>query len=94
LSEPIVILCLTDGGPMLSSGSAGLKFDERLEVPGLRVPGCEYYFEPFRWDQRLITLFFRGRPPLLTADSFDKYTPAPTLEYWLHQLCLAMKGSS
>ncbi|KAG0034021.1 Integrator complex subunit 6 [Podila clonocystis] len=51
--EPCVILWFTDGGNQ--SSPAGV-FD-RLNIPGITSAGADYYHEPFRWDQRLYTIF-------------------------------------
>lgn len=51
--EPCVILWFTDGGKQ--SSPAGV-FD-RLNIPGITSAGADYYHEPFRWDQRLYTIF-------------------------------------
>ncbi|KAF9312532.1 Integrator complex subunit 6 [Podila horticola] len=51
--EPCVILWFTDGGKQ--SSAAGVF--ERLNIPGITSAGADYYHEPFRWDQRLYTIF-------------------------------------
>ncbi|KAG0096731.1 Integrator complex subunit 6 [Podila epicladia] len=51
--EPCVILWFTDGGKQ--SSPAGV-FD-RLNIPGITSAGADYFHEPFRWDQRLYTIF-------------------------------------
>ncbi|KAF9428483.1 Integrator complex subunit 6 [Podila epigama] len=51
--EPCVILWFTDGGKQ--SSTTGVF--ERLNIPGITSPGADYYHEPFRWDQRLYTIF-------------------------------------
>ncbi|KAF9356670.1 Integrator complex subunit 6 [Mortierella sp. NVP85] len=51
--EPSVILWFTDGGRQ--SSPAGVL--DRLNIPGITSAGVDYYHEPFRWDQRLYTIF-------------------------------------
>ncbi|KAF9174652.1 Integrator complex subunit 6-like, partial [Mortierella sp. AD011] len=51
--EPSIILWFTDGGRQ-SSPSGTL---DRLNIPGITSAGVDYYHEPFRWDQRLYTIF-------------------------------------
>ncbi|ORY99523.1 hypothetical protein BCR41DRAFT_364030 [Lobosporangium transversale] len=51
--EPTIILWFTDGGKQ-SSASGTL---DRLNIPGITTAGVDYYHEPFRWDQRLYTVF-------------------------------------
>ncbi|KAG0242766.1 hypothetical protein B0O80DRAFT_460546 [Mortierella sp. GBAus27b] len=51
--EPSVILWFTDGGRQ--SSSTGVL--DRLNIPGITSAGVDYYHEPFRWDQRLYTIF-------------------------------------
>ncbi|KAF9112977.1 Integrator complex subunit 6 [Mortierella sp. AM989] len=52
--EPSIILWFTDGGRQ--SSPAGTL--DRLNIPGITSAGVDYYHEPFRWDQRLYTIFF------------------------------------
>ncbi|GJJ75105.1 hypothetical protein EMPS_07463 [Entomortierella parvispora] len=51
--EPSIILWFTDGGKQASATSQL----ERLNIPGITSAGVDYYHEPFRWDQRLYTIF-------------------------------------
>ncbi|KAI1315117.1 Integrator complex subunit 6 [Mortierella claussenii] len=51
--EPSIILWFTDGGKQTST--AGTL--DRLNIPGIATAGADYYHEPFRWDQRLYTIF-------------------------------------
>lgn len=34
---------------------------EQLSIPGLRVPGCEYFVPPLRWDQKLFAFNIKGQ---------------------------------
>ncbi|KAF9436929.1 Sarcoma antigen 1 [Entomortierella beljakovae] len=51
--EPSIILWFTDGGRQSSPGGTL----DRLNIPGITSAGVDYYHEPFRWDQRLYTIF-------------------------------------
>ncbi|KAF9201596.1 Integrator complex subunit 6, partial [Haplosporangium sp. Z 27] len=51
--EPSIILWFTDGGRQ-SSPTGTL---DKLNIPGITSAGVDYYHEPFRWDQRLYTIF-------------------------------------
>ncbi|KAF9537718.1 Integrator complex subunit 6-like [Mortierella hygrophila] len=51
--EPSIIMWFTDGGRQ--SSPAGIL--DRLNIPGVTSAGVDYYHEPFRWDQRLYTIF-------------------------------------
>ncbi|KAI7821059.1 hypothetical protein BC939DRAFT_456393 [Gamsiella multidivaricata] len=51
--EPTIILWFTDGGKQSSPAGAL----DRLNIPGITFAGVDYYHEPFRWDQRLYTIF-------------------------------------
>ncbi|KAI8601354.1 hypothetical protein EDD21DRAFT_374691 [Dissophora ornata] len=51
--EPSIILWFTDGGRQ--SSPQGIL--DRLNIPGITSAGVDYYHEPFRWDQRLYTIF-------------------------------------
>ncbi|KAG0338615.1 Integrator complex subunit 6, partial [Podila humilis] len=51
--EPCIILWFTDGGKQ--STKAGV-FD-RLNIPAITSAGADIFVEPFRWDQRLYTIF-------------------------------------
>nr|KAJ3409173.1 Integrator complex subunit 6 [Polyrhizophydium stewartii] len=50
--ESTLIFWFTDGGRL--SSAAGVA--DRISIPGLRIPGCEFFIEPFRWEQRLFTI--------------------------------------
>ncbi|KAF9132671.1 Integrator complex subunit 6 [Mortierella sp. 14UC] len=51
--EPSIIMWFTDGGRQ--SSPAGIL--DRLNIPGVTSAGVDYYHEPFRWDQRLYSIF-------------------------------------
>ncbi|KAF9924269.1 Integrator complex subunit 6-like [Linnemannia zychae] len=51
--EPTIVMWFTDGGRQ--SSPAGIL--DRLNIPGVTSAGVDYYHEPFRWDQRLYTIF-------------------------------------
>ncbi|KAG0295580.1 Integrator complex subunit 6 [Linnemannia gamsii] len=51
--EPSIVMWFTDGGRQ--SSPAGIL--DRLNIPGVTSAGVDYYHEPFRWDQRLYTIF-------------------------------------
>ncbi|KAF9910508.1 Integrator complex subunit 6-like [Linnemannia zychae] len=51
--EPSIIMWFTDGGRQ--SSPTGIL--DRLNIPGVTSAGVDYYHEPFRWDQRLYSIF-------------------------------------
>ncbi|KAJ1972362.1 hypothetical protein H4R35_004718 [Dimargaris xerosporica] len=52
-SEPALIFWFTDGKTMIQPSCV----TDKLNIPGLCGPGADRYLEPFRWDQRLITIY-------------------------------------
>ncbi|KAI8854789.1 hypothetical protein BC829DRAFT_412886 [Chytridium lagenaria] len=54
-SETTVMFWFTDGTKFLTLDRGLPIISEKLNIPGLRSAGCNSYFEPFRWDQRLLT---------------------------------------
>lgn len=42
------------------SGSVGDDKPPAFNIPGLTAAGCQQYFEPFRWDQRLYTILLKS----------------------------------
>ncbi|KAG0230829.1 Integrator complex subunit 6 [Actinomortierella wolfii] len=59
--EPCIILWFTDGGRQATAGG----ILDRLQLPGITSAGAELYNEPFRWDQRLYTIFLEPQPDLV-----------------------------
>ncbi|KAG0265789.1 Integrator complex subunit 6 [Actinomortierella ambigua] len=59
--EPCIILWFTDGGRQATAGGVL----DRLQLPGITSAGAELYNEPFRWDQRLYTIFLEPQPDLV-----------------------------
>ncbi|KAJ1981791.1 hypothetical protein H4R34_001939 [Dimargaris verticillata] len=52
-SEPALIFWFTDGKTMIQPSCV----TDKLNIPGLCGPGADRYLEPFRWDQRLVTIY-------------------------------------
>ncbi|KAF9974026.1 Integrator complex subunit 6 [Actinomortierella ambigua] len=59
--EPCIILWFTDGGRQATASGVL----DRLQLPGITSAGAELYNEPFRWDQRLYTIFLEPQPDLV-----------------------------
>ncbi|XP_076370772.1 integrator complex subunit 6-B-like isoform X1 [Tachypleus tridentatus] len=67
--EPSIIVVITDGGKLSSSGS-------QLNLPMSSMPGAELTKEPFRWDQRLFALVLRlAGTPCTERDSGSVVPP-------------------
>ena len=56
LSEATYIIHISDGGPLLKDTLQGEVLEQQLSLPGLAVAGCDYFLEPFRSDQRLVSI--------------------------------------
>eukprot|EP00898_Chlorokybus_atmophyticus_P001350 jgi/Chlat1/2215/Chrsp17S02775 len=54
-NEPAVLLLLTDGTELTATGGV----TEGLSLPMAPLPGGDLTVQPFRWDQRLLTLILR-----------------------------------
>ncbi|RKP40193.1 hypothetical protein BJ085DRAFT_37623 [Dimargaris cristalligena] len=77
-SEPALILWFTDGRTMIQPNGSS----DKLNIPGLVSPGAERYLEPFRWDQRLFTIYLNAIPQL------------PAVEPQINAMCDVMGGAS
>ncbi|KAF9193715.1 Integrator complex subunit 6 [Haplosporangium sp. Z 767] len=64
-----------------------------MNIPGITSAGAEYYMEPFRWDQRLYTLFLE---PLIEATDtpFRPGTYVDTIDPQLSLLSQVMGGTN
>ncbi|KAJ3150362.1 Integrator complex subunit 6 [Geranomyces variabilis] len=56
-AETTTIFWFTDGGHFAETSAEKCMLSHELHIPQLQTPGQEFYIEPFRWDQRLFTLW-------------------------------------
>ncbi|KAI9203185.1 uncharacterized protein BJ171DRAFT_154456 [Polychytrium aggregatum] len=85
-SETTIMFLMTDNARFTSPKGV----TDRLEVPGLQRPAGEFYIEPFRWDQRLYTLFMVPQSssvdPQLQGMSADMYGESWKISSLTHML--------
>lgn len=62
---------------------------EGFNVPGLKVPGCEFYREPFRFSQRLFVLLLQDDA---AGTTFPREFAQDSVEYWLSKIAHTMHG--
>ncbi|KAJ3022655.1 Integrator complex subunit 6 [Thoreauomyces humboldtii] len=62
-SETTTIFWFTDGSHFTEKTEDSWALSDQLNIPRLQTPGQEFYREPFRWDQRLFTLWMTHFAP-------------------------------
>jgi hypothetical protein len=87
IHEPTFIIQLSAGGPLYETtmdGSAESFLASQLNIRGLQGAGCSYFREPFRWDQRLFTLFLK--PAKAAQEWLDHCASSKPPEQFLNRI--------
>ncbi|KAJ3154847.1 Integrator complex subunit 6 [Geranomyces michiganensis] len=86
-AETTTIFWFTDGSHFAEKNADKFTLSNELHIPQLQTPGHELYIEPFRWDQRLFTLWMTQTvPPDSTVPQMSsvmrgEWWQIPTLRY-------------
>ncbi|KAI8822622.1 uncharacterized protein EV422DRAFT_407263 [Fimicolochytrium jonesii] len=89
-AETTNIFWFTDGGHYSEKLRDKWVLSDELHIPRLQTPGQEFYFEPFRWDQRLFTLWMTptvdplNKLPQMSTVMRGEWWQIPNVRYLMH----------
>ncbi|KAI9014664.1 hypothetical protein BC832DRAFT_162911 [Gaertneriomyces semiglobifer] len=88
--ESTTIFWFTDAYKFVTRKGEKWVVENDLHIPRLRTPGNEFYLEPFRWDQRLYTLWMthafdpNSRIPTMSGAMGSQWWQIPNVQYLMH----------
>ncbi|TPX60147.1 hypothetical protein PhCBS80983_g02021 [Powellomyces hirtus] len=86
-SETTTIFWFTDGSNFSEKSGDKWVLSDELHIPRLQTPGQEFYHEPFRWDQRLFTLWMtqavhpESKVPQMSTVMRGEWWQIPNVKY-------------